>query len=500
MSSLFSSYLLLLLLYFKCAASTSPTCSQLQATRPDIETVFEGQADYTDINNAYWSTACSAEKPACIILPSSAQQLSDVILIINENSEAFAVKSGGHTPNCYSSISGGPLIATKRMNQVVLDNDTQSVDVGPGNRWMDVTAALEGTGMMVVGGRMGEVGVSGLLLGGGLSYLSGQYGWAANNVLEFEVVLSNGTIVKASETENPDLWAALRGGGADFGFVTNFKLRAWPQDHNIWGGIRVFANTETPLVLDAVRSFTANYENYPKAGIIATTDLTLENLLDIWIVFMFYDAPTPPDGVFDAFDAIPTLLDLTQTRTMNDMLLFDNTFVLKGSIYTIATETMPLPNATEGAVVMNGIYDAWHEVANKAHDVAGAIVSMALQPLPKMIIQKAQELGGVVMDFDADVDRIVIELDYSHWFAADHPLIDQLTVETYSTLGYKVKEFQDAGLLPSNVHLPLFMNDAYFKQDYWGRLKPETTAKFKAIQEKYDPLGILLSRTQGFHV
>jgi FAD/FMN-containing dehydrogenase len=63
--------------------------------------------------------------------------------------------------------------------------------------------------------------------------LSGQYGWAANNVLQFEVVLPNATVVTASETENPDLWSALRGGGGDFGFVTSFLLRAIPQDHNV---------------------------------------------------------------------------------------------------------------------------------------------------------------------------------------------------------------------------------------------------------------------------
>ena len=68
---------------------------------------------------------------------------------------------------------------------------------------------------------------------GGLSFLSAQYGWAANNVLEFEVVLPNATIVTASETVNSDLWSALRGGGSSFGFVTNFKLKAYRQDHDV---------------------------------------------------------------------------------------------------------------------------------------------------------------------------------------------------------------------------------------------------------------------------
>lgn len=147
-------------------AQSSVSCEQIETTRPDIEITYRGQLTYTSINTDYWSTGCIAEKPACIILPSSAVQFAAVLTILNQNNEAFAVKSGGHTPNCFSSIDGGPLISTKRMNQVELNVAEEFVDVGPGNRWMDVTGTLDGTGWMVVGGRMGEVGVSGLTLGG----------------------------------------------------------------------------------------------------------------------------------------------------------------------------------------------------------------------------------------------------------------------------------------------------------------------------------------------
>jgi hypothetical protein len=184
---------------------------------------------------------------------------------------------------------------------------------------------------------------------------------------------------------------------------------------------------------------------------------------------------------------------------MHDMLLFDNTFVLKGSIYTIATETMALPNSTVGPTVMQGIYDTWHDVALTAGPVAGAIVSMALQPLPKRIHQISQSLGGVVMDFEPGYNGIVIEFDYSHLLPINHPVIDDKTVETYTKMGNKISEYEQSGLLP-DIHRPLFMNDAYFRQDYWGRLKPETRQRFQAIQDRYDPLNILSAKTRGFHV
>lgn len=147
-------------------AQSSATCNVIKNNNPDIEIAFRGQLRYTDVNIDYWSTQCTGQKPACIIFPNSAIQFARVLTILNDNNEDYAVKSGGHTPNCFSAIDGGPLIATKRMNQVELNIAEEYVNVGPGNRWMDVTEVLDGTGWMVVGGRMGEVGVSGLTLGG----------------------------------------------------------------------------------------------------------------------------------------------------------------------------------------------------------------------------------------------------------------------------------------------------------------------------------------------
>ena len=104
-----------------------------------------------------------------------------------------------------------------------------TVRVGPGNDWQDVHKALEDTGVTVVGGRIGEVGVGGYVVGGGLSFLSTQYGWAANNIVAFEVVLANATIVTASNTSHADLYEALKGGGNNYGIVTSYIMVAHPM-------------------------------------------------------------------------------------------------------------------------------------------------------------------------------------------------------------------------------------------------------------------------------
>lgn len=93
--------------------------------------------------------------------------MSTVIKTFNQNNETFAVKSGGHNPNQnFSSIDGGPLISTADLNEVTLDKESMTVRVGPGNRWEDVHKVLDGTNTTVIGGRIGNVGVGGYILGG----------------------------------------------------------------------------------------------------------------------------------------------------------------------------------------------------------------------------------------------------------------------------------------------------------------------------------------------
>jgi hypothetical protein len=114
--------------------------------------------------------------PSCIIFPKAASEVATIVKILNNNTEPFAIKSGGHNPNNYfSSVAGGPVISTASLDQATLDPATGIVDVGPGNRLDGIAAKLQGSGWTFVGGRIGNTGVGGLVLGGGLSYMSTQY-------------------------------------------------------------------------------------------------------------------------------------------------------------------------------------------------------------------------------------------------------------------------------------------------------------------------------------
>lgn len=103
-------------------------------------------------------------------------------------------------------------------------------------------------------------------------------------MLEYTLVLPNATIVAVQESNYPDLFLALKGGGNNYGIVTSFLLQAYPQG-DIWGGNLWFEENEktTPAVLQAIRDFT-EYNTDPKAGIIVTSERTLATLVQLWIV------------------------------------------------------------------------------------------------------------------------------------------------------------------------------------------------------------------------
>lgn len=169
-------------------ADTEAACSALFAKYPDALvwdplgpnglSTLENVAIYKDANLQYWNSKSSSNRAACTFSPSNAQEVSFAVGVLNKYpSVKFALKSGGHNPNLgYSSVKEGILIAFRPNSQYVTPNPADgTVDVGAGAKWEDVYEALQPLGKAAVGGRLGDIGVIGFTIGGGLSYLSAQY-------------------------------------------------------------------------------------------------------------------------------------------------------------------------------------------------------------------------------------------------------------------------------------------------------------------------------------
>lgn len=226
-----------------------------------------------------------------------------------------------------------------------------------------------------------------------------------------------------------------------------------------------------------------------------TAELTQFGVIDMWLMFLFYDGPTPPAGVFDNFTAIAHVSDDTKTRSYNDLLTHNNFGVIKTEIYTIATEMIPLPSADVGPDFLGAIYDNWRNTTESVKDAAGLIGSIAFQPIPKRLARKAKEAGGDMLDLDDDVDRIILEFDLSWLSTLDNKRMDSATQQFYTGSKKLVEQYQANGKLPE-AYLPLFANDAYYRQDYFGRLR---TADFaRTVRNAYDPSGFFASRTGGW--
>lgn len=479
------------------ASSSSDTCSTIASTTT-IEVAKRFELPYTVEQAHYWSSSTVAIKPACIIFPKSAAEVSAIIKVLGQNNETFAVKSGGHSPNnYYASVSNGPLISTSKMNQVLLDQATGIVNIGPGNRLDEVAKKLDGTGWTFSGGRVGNVGVGGLVLNGGLSYLSAQYGWAASSVLEYEIVLADGTITTASASKNPDLFKALKGGGNNFGVVTAYITQAYKQG-DIWGGNAVFLRSKDndAKMLKAVRDFTEYCED-DKAAVIVTAERAVIGAVDSWILFLFYDGPSPPKEVFKNFTDIGAVLNTARKRSFSDMMAWSNWVVLPGVNVLGGTETIPLPSSANAETVLGDIHKHWRDITTANLGVGGFVASIAYQPVPKRIVQKARERSPDLIDMDDSVDRLIMEVNFMFLLPSDYDKMQGVMKETYSGIREKVVGWQGDGTLP-DAYVPILMSYGNSQQDYFARLKPESRALAKSVANRVDPKGLFRDRTGGW--
>jgi len=133
---------------------------------------------YTDINAVYWNAANSLLRACCAFFPANAAMVSDAVQQLNKYPNAnFALKSGGHQPAPgFSATDGGVMISFEpNMASTVRSDDGKHFFVGPGARWGDAYKVTGETNQVVVGGRLGHIGVGGFVLGGGLSFYSAQY-------------------------------------------------------------------------------------------------------------------------------------------------------------------------------------------------------------------------------------------------------------------------------------------------------------------------------------
>ncbi|EPQ60851.1 FAD-binding domain-containing protein [Gloeophyllum trabeum ATCC 11539] len=297
----------LLLLLWSCLAGslsvqaldkrdTSSSCSQIASSISSASSVYYPGAPQWMEDIEHFSSS-STQQATCSVEPGTPQDVAVVLRILGSTNTTFAVKGGGHTSNPTFSSTTGVQISMTRFSGVTYNAGTSTVDVGSGLLWDDVYSALAPYNVTVVGGRVSGIGVAGFTLGGGYSFLTSQYGLTLDTVTGFELVTPTGAILEVTQSSYPDLMFALKG------IVTRFTLQTYPIGE-VWGGIIVYPASSMTAVSSAIGNYTANVRD-PKAALLAAYNYAASQV--IGSLTFFYDGPTPPDGIFDEFLAIPAL-------------------------------------------------------------------------------------------------------------------------------------------------------------------------------------------------
>jgi len=182
--------------------------------------------------------------------------VSDVVTcvrFVREHGIPFSVKGGGHNISGLAAIEGGLMLDMSLMRGVFVDRDRRVAHAQAGCLLGDVDRETQLHGLAAVLGFVSNTGIAGLTLGGGFGYTTRRFGWTSDNVVSMEVVTADGRIVRASEGENPDLFWGLRGGGGNFGIVTDFEYTLHPVGPEIVAGVIAWPIDRAAEVLELVR-------------------------------------------------------------------------------------------------------------------------------------------------------------------------------------------------------------------------------------------------------
>ena len=184
--------------------------------------------------------------------------VADIITAVNfgrQNGLLTAIRGGGHNGPGLGSCNDGLVIDLSLMKSVRVDRGNATVRLEPGCTSGDVDHATHPFGLAVPFGIVSTTGVAGLTLGGGTGHLTRRYGLTIDNLIEADLVLADGGVVTASESQNPDLFWAIRGGGGNFGVVSSFLFRAHPVSTVFAGPIFWDAAQHGKAVMAAYREF-----------------------------------------------------------------------------------------------------------------------------------------------------------------------------------------------------------------------------------------------------
>jgi hypothetical protein len=254
-----------------------------------------GDSGYDEARTVW--NAMVDRRPAAVARCRSTAEVAAAVRYARANDLEIAVRCGGHNIAGLAVPEGGLMIDLTPMGDVDVDPDAKVARVQGGALLGELDRAAQKYGLATTAGNVSHTGVGGLTLGGGMGWLARQYGLACDNVVSYELVTADGDVVTASATENPHLYWGLRGGGGNFGIVTEFVFRL----HQI--GTRALVAEFTYPAAGAFEVLRAWRDLNATAPRQATFTAHL-NGDQVTVGFVWVGAPGNPDALLEAFRAI----------------------------------------------------------------------------------------------------------------------------------------------------------------------------------------------------
>ncbi len=418
----------------------------------DGTVVSANHGDYDRLRRVY--NAVIERRPGAIVQAATASDVQKVVSIAAETGLPLAVRCGGHSFAGLGTCDDGIVCDLSRMNDVVVDPRTRTVEVGGGALLGDVDAAGEPYGLATPAGVVSHTGVGGLTLGGGMGYLSRRFGLTIDSLIEADIVTADGRFSRVDADEQPELFWGIRGGGGNFGIVTRFRFRMHelgPVSIRRWT-YPAAATAETltryrDAAADAPRELTTAFVAAPdglglraiRTGSVVGSDVALER-------FAF------PGGVQDPRTDM-TFVELQ--RTSDDLLPWGRRYYSKGGF---------LPEMDERAIGV--IADSIEET-----------------PVPGLEVYCLQ-LGGAVADVDEDATAYSGRAGAFYWISQgvwDRPEDDERAI------AWCRHTAQRLGELSMSANYVNEQADTGVAHSSYGDAKYRRLAQLKG---RYDPMNV----------
>jgi FAD/FMN-containing dehydrogenase len=212
--------------------------------------------DAYDTARQIWNGAID-RRPALIARCASVEDVIAAVKFARSDQLLVAIRGGGHNVAGTAVCDSGLMIDLSPMKGIAVDPARRIARVQPGVLWGELDRAAQAFGLAVPGGIVTHTGVAGLTLGGGIGWLMRKHGLTCDSLLATDMVTADGTFVRASETEHPDLLWGIRGGGGNFGIVTSFEFQLHPVGPTVLAGLLLYPADRTEQVLRFYRDFAA---------------------------------------------------------------------------------------------------------------------------------------------------------------------------------------------------------------------------------------------------